>query len=613
VCGIFGYISKNDQLPSAAELDIALNEQFHRGPDMSGSWRNSSVYLGMRRLSIIDLNTGAQPIIKGNNDYVLVFNGEIYNYKKLKVELEALGAEFTTESDSEVLLNSYIHWDLDFLDKLDGMFAFAIYDKIKDSIIIARDRLGEKPLSIYEDDNKWIISSEMSSVRKIQNVNLTLNYDSLQHYLGYGYVPPHTSSYNEVRKLHPGYFAVISKGNYTEHRYHTISNFDLIKDEAKALELTNAAIERSVEAQMVADVPVGLFFSGGIDSSLILSKMVKHNPDVQAFTIGLKNNSEDESSQASEIAQYLGVKNRIHWYSEKDMISSHQKICQSYDDFFTNASGFALNMLSEIASREVKVVLCGDGGDELFGGYSRYSKVAKFKKISYLNSLAPKGSGKILRLKNKYLRNLGSDTYTSIYQKTFEIMSPDLVSRLLNLNEYNDFRYDYFDKYSKEYRLNGGTSELNELAYIDIYSRLSMSFLTKTDKMTMAHSIESRVPLLSRELIELGLRIDDSLKIKDGHSKYLLRKVLEKHLPSEMVNRKKQGFYVPVEDYFSSQFLNYTLQIINDDFIRANPVLKRTAVDEIVNQVKLGSRKKARQLWHIVNFETWRIQNQVKG
>jgi asparagine synthase (glutamine-hydrolysing) len=613
MCGIFGYISKTSSLPLTEELVDALDAQIHRGPDSFGHWQNNSIFLGMRRLSIIDLETGSQPIIKENGEYVLVFNGEIYNYKKIRLELERVGVLFETSSDSEVLLNAYIHYGIEFLDKLDGMFAFAIYDKKKDLVIIARDRIGEKPLAIYEDDDKWIVSSEISSMKKLSNISLTLNYESLQHYLGYGYVKPLASSYNEIIKLHPGYYGVFKDGEFTKHRYHKFQNFESITDESEAIKLADEAIERSVEAQMVADVPVGIFFSGGIDSSLVLAKMVKHNPKVKAYTIGLKNNPEDESTQAAAVAKHLGLSNITHWYTESDMIANHMKICSNFDDFFTNASAFALNLLSEFASKDVKVVLCGDGGDELFGGYSRYGKASKFQNIARLSNFLPKGTGSILNLENKYFRSLGNDSFASIYQKTFEIMEPKAVNGLLRVEGFEDIYYDYFQSYSDEYDAEGGSDILNKMAYIDVYTRLSESFLTKTDRMTMANSIESRVPLLSRELMELGLRVDGSLKRKNGQSKYILRKVLEKHLPYDLVNRKKQGFYVPVEDYFSSKFLDYTMEILDDDFIKLNPVLNRVEVDKIISQVRIGNKKQARQLWHILNFESWRLINQVKG
>ena len=589
----------------------ALDEQYHRGPDAAGSWQNDSIFLGMRRLSIIDLEHGNQPIIKGLEDYVLVYNGELYNYKQLRAELVTNGVEFTTNSDSEVLLNSYIYWGLSFFDKLDGMFAFAIYDKAKDQTIIARDRIGEKPLSIYEDQDKWVISSEIRSIRKLPNTTFSIDQNSLEHYLTFGYCYPQNTSYSQVKKLHPGHYAVIGKGELSVHRYHTISNLSLLSNEDEVIALVNQGIERAVEAQMVADVPVGVFFSGGIDSSILLAKMAKHNPDVLSYTIGLKNNPEDESVHAKKVAEYLGVSNKTYWYTENDLLNSHQKICTSFDDFFSNASAFALHLLSDIAVKDVKVVLCGDGGDELFGGYSRYAKADRFKNIAFLNKLLPAKTGSILGLKNKYFRNLGSDTFTSIYQRTFEIMQPREVRGLLQDGSKGEFDFPYFQEYAEEYRKNGGNDVLNEMAYIDIYSRLSESFLTKTDRMTMASSLESRVPLLSRELIELGLRIDGNLKMKNGQSKYILRKVLEKHLPVEMVNRKKQGFYVPVEDYFATNFLSYAQEILTDGFIKRNPILNSNEVDRIIKEVKNGDRRYARHLWHILNFETWRMVNQI--
>ncbi|MBT8327616.1 MAG: asparagine synthase (glutamine-hydrolyzing), partial [Bacteroidia bacterium] len=512
-----------------------------------------------------------------------------------------------------VLLNAYIHWGISFLDRLDGMFAFAIYDKAKNHLLIARDRIGEKPLSIYEDEDKWVISSEMRSIRKLPNTRFSIDRNSMEHYFTFGYCYPQNSSYSQVKKLHPGHYAIISDGEMSIQRYHSISNFSLLSNENEVIELVNQGIERAVEAQMVADVPVGVFFSGGIDSSILLAKMAKHNPDLLSYTIGLKNNPEDESRHAKTVANYLGVTNKTYWYTENDLLHSHQKICSSFDDFFSNASAFALHLLSEIAVKDVKVVLCGDGGDELFGGYSRYAKAEKFKKIALINQLLPSKSGKSLKLKNKYFRNLGSDSFTSIYQRTFEIMQPTEVRSLLQDTNENEFSFPYFKEYSNEYRSNNGTDILNEMAYIDIYSRLSESFLTKTDRMTMASSLESRVPLLSRELIELGLRIDGKIKMKNGQSKYILRKVLEKHLPTEMVNRKKQGFYVPVEDYFATNFLSYAQEILTDDFIKMNPILNSREVNRIIAEVKKGNRRYARHLWHILNFETWRLVNQIKG
>lgn len=617
MCGIFGYIAKNGSLPEKSELVSATDKLLSRGPDHLGYWNNDRVFLGMRRLSIIDLHSGNQPLFFQGEDIVLVFNGEIYNYKEVREELKGLGHEFRTSSDTEVILLGYVQWGKEVLKKLNGMFAIAIYDQRSGEVFISRDRLGEKPLYLYEDQDRIIFGSELKAVLSCKGVDKTMRPEILDYYFSFGYSKPQKSIFKNVRKLNPGSWFLISQNHIEESRYWELEDFTLHEhDEITTEKEIESLLEDSVDKRMVADVPVGAFLSGGIDSSLLVAMMRKHHSDVQTFTIGFNASSDyDETEDARKVAEHLGVKNTCFNLSETELLEVVEDLAGYYDEPFADAAAFPLYCLSKLTRPSAKVILSGDGGDELFAGYSRYSKTDRFQKISSLSKKVPGFAAPLFDFGakltgNKYLNGVGRSDYYDFYQRSFQVFNTsDLRAALVNPQLSSEFLSDDYRRMGLEYREKGGEDEINHLQYMDLGTRLVESFLQKTDRAMMAQSIEGRLPFLDHRLVEYAMKIPGKLKMKNGQSKYFLKRILEKYLPKEMVYRPKHGFNVPLEEWMVTRFIDYTESILLDDASINRGFIRKDYLERMISDVKSGNQSHARKLWLLLNLELWCKKN----
>ena len=613
MCGIFGYISKKGSLPAREVLVSATDRMLSRGPDHGGYWNDNEVFLGMRRLSIIDLNSGNQPMFSQNEGVVLVFNGEIYNYKKVKEDLIKLGHKFKTSSDTEVILIGYIQWGKDVVDRLNGMFAFAIYDHREKEVFIARDRLGEKPLFLYKDEEKIIFASETKAILTCERVDKTLNPSIINYYLAFGYSKPQTSIFSKIRKLNPGSFFSVKENELQEKRFWSLSNFDLLPESEEAIENTvEQLLEEAVEMRMVADVPVGAFLSGGIDSSLLVAMMRKHHDDVQTFTIGFNASKDyDETQDAKAVAKHLGVKNTCFDLGENELIRVLPDLAGYCDEPFADAAAFPLYCLSELTKTSAKVILSGDGGDELFAGYGRYQKATQYAKLAKISSFVPNAMSPLFDFASKasgkkHLAGVGKFDVYDFYQKSFELMTLTERRNLLMDSSIDDsLLSDDYRNHGAQYFENSGKDAINHLQVMDISTRLVESFLQKTDRAMMAQSIEGRLPFLDYRLVEYAMRIPGSHKLKGGESKYILKKILEKYIPSDMVYRPKHGFNVPLEEWIASNFTTYLEDVLFDSQCLDRQIFKKETIRKMIKETKQGSAKHARKLWLLLNFELW--------
>lgn len=613
MCGIFGYITKKDNLPAREELVKATDKMLSRGPDHGGYWNNDEVFLGMRRLSIIDLHSGNQPLFFQGEDLVLVFNGEIYNYKEVKEELIGLGQRFKTTSDTEVILLGYVQWGKAVLDKLNGMFAFAIYDSREKELFIARDRLGEKPLFLYEDDNKLIFASETKAILACKEVDKTLDPAMINYFFTFGYSKPQKSIFRKIRKLNPGANFTIKNSQVKEDQYWSLSDFQLLTDSEISIENNvERLLEEAVEMRMVADVPVGAFLSGGIDSSLLVAMMRKHHDDVQTFTIGFNASKDyDETQDAKAVAKHLGVKNTCFNLGEDELIRVLPDLAGYYDEPFADAAAFPLYCLSELTKTSAKVILSGDGGDELFAGYGRYKKATQYAKLAKLSSFVPNAMSPLFDFAskasgNKHLAGVGKFDVYDFYQKSFELMTLAERQNLLMDSLIGDsLMSDDYRNHGAQYFENSGKDAINHLQVMDISTRLVESFLQKTDRAMMAQSIEGRLPFLDYRLVEYAMKIPGTHKLRGGESKYILKKILEKHIPSDMVYRPKHGFNVPLEEWVASNFTTYLEDVLFDSQCINRQIFNKEIIGKMVKETKQGSVKHARKLWLLLNFELW--------
>lgn len=598
ICGIFNF-DKNTELTNAI-LEKANNTLAHRGPDEAGVKIIGDTGLANRRLSIIDLSTGKQPISNEDKNLWIVFNGEIYNFLKLKRDLEKKGHRFKTKTDTEVILHLYEEEGTKAFNKLDGMFALAIWDRRRKKLILAKDPIGKKPLYWSICKNNFLFGSEVKSLFAFPDFKPTLDEESVAKYFFYGFIPSPQSIYKEVKKLPGGYFLEIdSKGLIKIKKYWDI-DYSVKDTTSSFLEIKNEVVDllkESVSKRLLADVPVGLFLSGGIDSGLVASMMVKFvDPKkIQAFTIGFKESEADESVYTKKTAAHLGIKLKTKIFSRGDLTKIIPQIVNILDEPFADPSILPTYLVSSLASENVKVVLSGDGGDESFAGYPKYlaHRLAEsflFKGLSL---------GKIVQIfpvlgqKEKtffkyaqlplYLRNELWITGISLV----EIRK--LLGRDVDLSDL-EFLHQSFN----------GTDKIDESFYLDQKLTLSDLFLVKTDRASMAASLEIRCPFLDKRIINFCAKIPYDKKIKGWQTKAILREIAKDFLPKEIVNKRKTGFGIPLSKWLSSSFKPLLKEYLNIEGIKKEGLLDPSFVNQIIE------RGSSMAVWKLLVFEMWR-------
>ena len=561
MCGIsgasFDLIEKDPQTILNA-MNSVLN---HRGPDGAGIYFDNSIGLTHSRLKIIDLSEkGRQPMYSNDKNYVISFNGEIYNFLELRTNLQNLGYKFDTKTDTEVLLNSYIEYGVDCLNRIRGMFAFGIWDKLKKELFLCRDRIGKKPLYYYYDGENIAFASEIKSILQLPDIKKNIDPTSLIDYLKYLYVPHPKSIYKNIFKLDPGHFLIYKDGRIKINQYWDIDFSEPIHgNENDIAEQLLALITESVKTRLISDVPLGAFLSGGIDSSAVVSLMSKTMSEpVKTCTIGFDDQKHNEAIYAKEFSRQNRTEH-YEYYVKEEVGDIIKKLVWHFDEPFADSSMVPTYHVSRIAKEIVTVAISGDGGDESFAGYGKYA-IDQFENsvrnivpqfmLNMLNAVFgsfQNGIGKkVYSLTSNAALSPGKGFYIT---NTFfsENMCVELLADKLKkeINSYNP--YEHTCRY---YNKANGPDHVSKILYTDLKSFLPGDILVKVDRMSMANSLEVRSPLLDHKVIEFAARIPSTLKLKSKNKKIILKKAFEKILPHELMTRKKHGFDVPLDNWF---------------------------------------------------------------
>ncbi|MCX6355912.1 MAG: asparagine synthase (glutamine-hydrolyzing) [Candidatus Aureabacteria bacterium] len=566
MCGIVG-ICRSDVLTDQDRcfLEAASETLAHRGPDAHGTWISERAGFAHRRLSIIDIEGGAQPMHDASERYTIVYNGEIYNYREIRRTLESNGVVFRTNSDTEVALNAYALWGPGCVARFNGIFALGIWDGREQTLFLARDHMGVKPLVYWSAPGCLIFASEIKALLCHPAVTTDVDLCALSDYLSLGYTLCPKTIYRDIRKTPPATWIIWQKGQLHSKRYWDLSAFAhnppprTISEEA-AIEELRSHLNRSVRAQLVSDVPVGAFLSGGIDSSTIVKEMVSSISDtVKTFSIGFKERSYNESSYARLAAEWIGTQHFERVVSQ-DLAALLPKLVACYDEPFADTSAAPTFLLCKWAREFVKVVLSGDGGDECFAGYDTYvaDKLQMWYRrvpalihraiLSPLTSLIPSTHRKVswdYKIK-QFVRHAQSTPEEAHYSWRL-IFSEEEKRRLMGPDIYRSLEgYTPFDVFMSHYADVPDAAPLNRSLYVDAKTWLVDAMLVKVDRASMAHGLEVRVPLLDRELVEFAMSLPPRFKLQGLRTKAILKKAMADSLPPGIIDRKKRGFNAPV-------------------------------------------------------------------
>jgi asparagine synthase (glutamine-hydrolysing) len=606
-----------DGAPVDAGLIRKMSDiQRHRGPDASGFHLGHGVALGHQRLSIIDVSSGQQPLANEDGNVWISFNGEIYNYVDLRDQLEG-SHRFSTRSDTETIVHLYESYPDKFVSMLRGMFAFALWDDRKRTMILARDRVGKKPLYYYLDDKKLVFASEIKSILQHPGLNLAIDETAVSDYLSLGYIPAPKSIYRAIRKVRPGHYLKVRPEKIEEVQYWDLSfGVAPARSEQQWTELLLQELSTAVKLRLMSEVPLGGFLSGGVDSSGVVAMMsTLINQPVKTATVAFKEERFDESPFARQVSQHLGTDHHERTVTQ-EKIATIEKLSWHYDEPFADSSALPTYFVSQVAREKVTVALSGDGGDENFAGYRRYFLDMR---ENQLRSILPLGvrravfgplamiypkmdwAPRFLRAKTTF-RSLSFDPVRGYFEtmSTFRnyekpaVLSEDLRRRLAG--------YDSSDLFRAYDRQADTDDLLSRIQYIDIKTYLTDDILTKVDRASMANSLEVRCPLLDHKLMELAASMPSALKLRGTTSKYIFKKMMENYLPKDIIYRRKMGFSVPLKDWFRNGIRDYAHQYIID---RQDPYLSGSQVKKIWNQHQAGYRDRSDQLWNVLMFRLW--------
>jgi asparagine synthase (glutamine-hydrolysing) len=620
MCGITGFISRDRNAPvdqRTALLDRMCASISYRGPDEQGMLVRERAALGMRRLSIIDIKTGQQPIFSDDGNLAIVYNGEIYNFRELRSELESLGHKFKTNSDTEVIVNAYEEFGSTCLKKLRGMFAFAIWNFHEETLFIARDRVGKKPLFYSVTENgSFVFGSELKTLLVHGEIKRDIDLAALDAYLTFGYAPEENCILKNVHKLLPGHFLIFKDGQIKTEKYW---DFDYaepqnIKTEGEYVEILREKINEAVNIRLISEVPLGAFLSGGVDSSTIVAMMSQcSDTPVKTFSIGFKEDSFDELKYARIAAKQFGTDHH-EFIVTPDLFDLVDELVWHFDEPFSDPSSLPTYMLSKMAREHVTVVLSGDGGDELFAGYSRY--VINEKRGGFANLPKAIREGLLRPISEKlphstrgknYLYNISLDS-TDRYIDSVSCFNGPRKSYLYSA-EFSEELNSGFGKCEHSFRSFANSvstgSEIDKLLYLDSKTYLPGDILTKVDRMTMANSLEARVPLLDHELIEFVVGIPSHLKMNGLETKHILKKAMEGIVPNEILYREKQGFGVPIGEWINIQLRDRIIGDLRDKRTLERGFFNIYYIQTLLKEHSSGRRDHSHSLWVLWMFELW--------
>jgi len=635
MCGIVGIVSKSKE--QLNRINAATQTLAKRGPDNQSTKQYSNLALGHARLSIIDTTINAnQPFIDKTKRYTIIFNGEIYNYQELKNDLVKDSFDFTTNSDTEVLLNLYIKYGSACLEKLNGFFAFAIFDKQENSLFVARDRIGIKPLLYYFDGTDFIFASELKAIFKFK-IDKTIDQVSLFNYLQFNYIPTHKSILTKVSKLKPGHFIKIENINslniVEEKEYYQIpfNEKETIAKNAfnydKSKEMLRNLLNESVQKRLVADVPVGTFLSGGIDSSVISIIAKQYKPDLNTFSIGYADEPYfDETNYANAVAKKIGSNHHVFKLTNNELYENLNDILDYIDEPFADSSAIAVYLLSKYTKQHVTVALSGDGADEMFSGYNKHMAEFKARHPGIKESLVksaypilkklPKSRNSKLTNINRQLHkfSLGANlTNKERYWRWASIINEEKANYFLkeelvfNPHRLSDTAFEYKKRKEDLLRFIRKEGDLNDVLYTDMQMVLTNDMLRKVDSMSMANSLEVRTPFLDHKLVNFAFNLPRAFKINADMKKKILQDAFQSELPAEVYNRPKHGFEVPLLSWFKNELKGkIENDLLSDELIEEQGIFNPSAIKELKNQLNSSNPEDAQAIiWALIVFNSW--------
>jgi asparagine synthase (glutamine-hydrolysing) len=617
VCGIAGLVGRRDETVEASDVHRMCQTIVHRGPDDEGIYADGPFGLGMRRLSIIDLSGGHQPIHNEDKSIWIVFNGEIYNFPELRRDLENRGHKFYTHSDTEVIVHLYEEMGADCVKKLRGMFAIALYDKRKQSLLLARDRLGKKPLHYALHGGRLFFGSEIKTILAVAPELADIDHEGLLQYFYFGYIPdPHTA-FRQIRKLPSGCLMEYCDGQVNIRQYWDVPAYGTHPpiSEEECLEELERRLEEAVRIRLISDVPLGALLSGGVDSSIIVALMARvSSGPVKTFSIGFRVEQFNEAEYARLVAQRFGTEHH-ELVVDPSLEETLTFLSKMLEEPFGDSSMLPTYYVSRMARENVTVALSGDGGDELFAGYDRYlvaMERQKFDRVpQWLGQLyreqvhgrLPAGVyGKNLAWNaslNARDRYLDSVAFLPALDRESSLFAPEYVESGRKLpNPLGQWR-KYYDEAP-------ASDVLSKLMYLDIKTYLTADILAKVDRMSMATSLEVRVPMLDHEFVEwvVGLPVD--WKFRTGTRKYILKKLAERlGIPKELLHRRKQGFQLPLVDWMRSEMKDQYLRVLLEPRTLQRGYFRPEAVRRLVQEHLCGRRNRSGMLWRMLVLELW--------
>lgn len=628
MCGIAGFVDYKKQ-SSKEILEKCTDTLIHRGPDGAGyeflENELCQVGLGHRRLSIIDLSTAAsQPMWYKN--FCIIFNGEIYNYAEIKAELAKLGHNFSTHSDTEMILHAWEQWGVKMLDKFIGMFAFVLFDNEAKKLFACRDRAGVKPFIYYWKDGLFLFGSELKALMKHPSFQKEINLDAASAFMQFGYVPTPNCIFNDTYKLKPGHYIELDFAQRTLSTTQYWNVYDAYNKPTldislpEAIEETEKILTSAFQYRMVSDVPVGVFLSGGYDSSCVTALLQKDNIEkIKTFTIGVPDAGLNEAPYAKDIAARLGTDHTEYYCTQKEAMEIVPDLSFFYDEPFADSSAIPTSLVSKIAREKVTVALSADAGDEIFAGYNRYDYVTKYgKKFQAVPGFIRKGMASVMNnvpansipiLNKKYLFHSRYEKIKSFLNNpsdenillalTMQMSDKDVnklfkttVKKLPNAFDSKELKSEYF-------------STLPFIMAIDYQTYLLDDILQKVDRATMSVSLEGREPFLDQRIIEWAAQLPMEYKYNNGDKKYILKQIVHKYIPKEIMDRPKMGFGIPIIDWLQQDLKPYVDQYFDEAYIQNQNIFDNTEVQRLRKSFYQGKVERAEKIWFLLMFQMW--------
>jgi len=620
MCGIAGFTQFHNQFGDRHTLQHMGNAIRHRGPDAGGQYLDENIGLSHRRLSIIDLSeSGNQPLISHDEKYIIAFNGEIYNFLEHRKRLESEGYPFKTHTDTEVILALYEEKGTDCLQDLNGMFAFALWDKKQQSLFIARDRIGKKPLYYYPFENDIVFASELKALLTLDSIPRAVRPDALYDYFVYQYVPDPKTIFKGIYKLEPGHYLTVDSNGINKQKYWDISfKRQSDKPEAQIKQELHAIIERSTQSRMIADVPLGAFLSGGVDSSGVVAIMAKNSETpVKTCSISFDTKQFNETEFARIVAE--------QYQTEHYELPVHQQvgdtledIARYFDEPLSDPSLVPTYFVSQLARKKVTVAIAGDGGDEIFAGYQKYTTDYIENRLrnmfpSFISRSIFPLLGKLTSLVNTRLTNKATTLFRTLsldpamgFYLSNAMITDDIWNNMLRPDTRAELGDYHPSKITTDYYHNSDAQDhLSKILYTDMKTYLPGDILVKVDRMSMANSLEVRAPILDYELIEYAATIPSEYKYRNGEKKYILKEAFKDDLPDEILYRKKMGFDVPLAQWLRNEIKPLAERVIFDSNGGLTDFFDMTYIRKLWHQHQTEMKDHSGVIWSMLMFQLW--------